>query len=447
MRFTFARMLACAFTLAAIAPHSLATHHLISPGQSWPPAAKNLRPGDEILLLPGEHRPALLQGIYGEEARPVVIRSADLKNPSVIRGGHVALQLSDCRHIVVRNVIISESTLCGLLIDDKQGDLVDQLLAPAVVSTTPNTALPQLSASADAAITGASAPDSDPLDHITIDSVTIRRIGPQGARHGMSIVGQQSVTVTGCTFEAWGGAAVEIMASRNVLVRQCALTGAPDHSQFDGIQVRGGSEAVRIEANTFTNAGVHAVRVGGRSKPEEFRPPLAEHSDAAGTETVFESARVTVMHNVILGSDCAVALSHARKCQVRNNTIIDPRQMVFAAAREHEQPRFGDLDACAILGNLITWRSGGSLSGLFLSTRPITRDQLALDVNLWWTDDCNERHGPLAQFPIEDHAEQLWEVDPLLDDQLQPRTDDAQLYGVPVDAPAKPPMRVANEGS
>jgi hypothetical protein len=428
-------MVACTVALGLSAASAHATTHLVSPGHTWPAATKNLRPGDEILLLPGEHRPAVLQSVHGERELPIIVRSADMKNPSVIKGGHIGLQLSNCRNVIVRNVVIAESTLCGMQLDARLGDVVDEL--SGAVKPEASLAVEHMTETGSA-----ESPETQP-GSILVEGVMFRKIGPKGARHGVSMLRQKGVRVVNCTFEGWGGAAVEVVASRDVAVQECVLSGTAECTQFDGIQVRAGSEDVRIEANSFQNAGVHAVRIGGQSKLDEFSPPLPETTDTVEMGTIFESSRVTVMHNIIVGSDCAVALSHARRCQVRNNTIVTPREMVFAAAREQEDPRFSDLDSCLILGNLVTWEAG-TVSGLFLSTLPLRRQQLALDVNLWWTEDCNERHGPMTKFAVEDHAEQLWETDPRLDDRFRPRQDDAQLYGVPLDADLQPRVRMAS---
>lgn len=55
--------------LSPVLPRSFADQHLVSSGQEWSRLAGVVRPGDEIVLLPGVHRPATLFGLPGGAGR------------------------------------------------------------------------------------------------------------------------------------------------------------------------------------------------------------------------------------------------------------------------------------------------------------------------------------------------------------------------------------------
>ena len=83
-----------------------AKQHLVRAGSNWEMLEKKLRPGDEIILMPGVHRAATLDNLRGTEARPIVIRSVDPRLGAKIRAEGYGLRLVNPRHVRVENLII-----------------------------------------------------------------------------------------------------------------------------------------------------------------------------------------------------------------------------------------------------------------------------------------------------------------------------------------------------
>src|SRR5690554_6584206 len=79
-----------------------ATQHLVDSGKDWQKITTMVRPGDEILLLPGNHRSAVLDGLQGTQNQPILIRGLDPHNPPLIDG---AIALLNPRHVILENVL------------------------------------------------------------------------------------------------------------------------------------------------------------------------------------------------------------------------------------------------------------------------------------------------------------------------------------------------------
>lgn len=388
--------LAWATLLIAAGPVE-ATQHLIRPGDSWTDLAPRLRPGDEIILMPGQHRPAVLDDLHGTAAQPITIRGLDPDYPSVIEAEREGIRLRRPRHVIIRNLRITGASINGITLNDE------------VDGRTPEHEESMV-----------------PFGHVVIDSVTIERTGPSGRRHAISAAGLEQITIRDCRFMGWGGAAIELVAIHNATVRDCELRGRTGFSQLAGIQVRAGSDHIVIERCHLIDAGAVAIVIGGASDVGEFR--LSREEDMT-PGSVFEARRVQVRQCLIHGGDTPVAFIKCIDSRFASNTIVRPRRWAYLVHDEPREPMFGSMRRCAFGSNLIVWEPG-DLEAFSFAAEGVSTDGLALEQNLWWSPTLQERQASLGPLHGEGRWPQIMDVNPKLDAAFEPTAPEAVVYGM-----------------
>lgn len=373
-------VLSVGISLASVASADL---HLVSPGQEWSRLAAVVRAGDEIVLLPGVHRPASLAGLRGEPSRPIVIRGADAENPPRIEVGATGpgsgLLLQRPRHVIVQDVVIAGARHNGINIDDSDG----------------------------------SGSVGEPWQaDLTLRRVAVLRTGPSGNTDGIKLSGLRGVRVESCIVEGWGGSAIDMVGCHDVTIEGCTFRGLPGHEQSSGVQAKGGSTRVRIVGCRFEDAGQRAVNLGGSTGLAYFRPRVPEE---AGPGTRFEAEGVTVERCVFVAGDCAVAFVNSRGGVVRDCTIVAPRRWAFRLLHETADARFAASEGGAVEGCLLVWPAEGprTLVNVGPGTRPET---FRFGANAWWWPgaDGGEGDRALGALPGERAGEQVV-IDPRLD--------------------------------
>jgi hypothetical protein len=383
------RLVVPAVLAALIGAPAAATQHLIKPGEDWGRLSGRLRAGDEVILMPGRHRPGMLADAVGKAGKPIVIRGLDATRPAVIEGDRYGLRLIEPRHVELRDLTIQGGTISGVH------------------------ASPAEKASARAG----------PL---ALERVTILEIGPKGLRHGLALDRIEGVRVQECTFEAWGGFAIEVVASRNVSIDGCRMRGRDGFGQMGGVRLRAGTDRATVMNCRFENAGPDAIVLGGGSKPEEFLPALSE---SAAESSASEVSSVQVEMNLFVGCGCAVAMSSVDRGTVRQNTIIDATRAVISLRHDHDDPRFIPLRSCSFGSNLVTWQPG-RLERFQEAVEGTEPSQLFLEQNLWWCPGLDDtERARLMPFPGTGSTSQVTTVDPLLDADLKPRAREARPFG------------------
>lgn len=279
-------------------------------------ALRSAAPGTEILVAPGTYRGGLYFGnVRGELGAPIVIRALDPNNRPIFdntgsSGG--ILQFSHARHLEIRDLIFQGGTGNGLNLDDGN--------------------------------------EYGSSEHILIDNVWIRNLG-DGNDDTLKISGVDWFRVTNSTFENWGpgGSAIDVVGGHFAFIENNTFrhTGVANGS---GVQMKGGSSDIVVRRNYFENASVRAVQIGGSTGLKHFRP---------SAETInYEAARITVEHNVIVGSQAAVAFASSDGGIVRYNTIYRPGDWVFRILRENRTEGFGATRNGVIESNIIVTGSG-----------------------------------------------------------------------------------------
>lgn len=375
----------------------LADQHHVSPGQEWSRLAAVVRPGDEIVLLPGVHRSASLAGLRGEPSRPIVIRGADAENPPRIEVGATGpgsgLLLQRPRHVIVQDVVIAGARHNGINIDDSGG--------------------------------GGAVGEPWAAD-VTLRRVVVLRTGPSGNTDGIKLSGLRGVRVERCLVEGWGGSAIDMVGCHDVTIEGCTFRGLPGHEQSSGVQAKGGSTRVRIVGCRFEDAGQRAVNLGGSTGSAYFRPRVPEE---AGPGTRFEAEDVIVERCVLVGGDCAVAFVNSRGGVVRDCTIVGPRRWAFRLLHETADARFAPSEGGVIEGCLLVWPGEGfrSLVNVGPGTRP---EKFRFGANAWWWPGAEGAAGvrALEALPGERRGEQAV-IDPRLDGDHRPTNAAAGRFG------------------
>lgn len=365
---------ACGFALmCALGNPALAIQHLVRPGDDWQALGPRLRPGDEIILMPGSHRGAMFEQIMGSAKRPITIRGADPANPSTIEAGREGLRIKSASHLVIRNLTVTGASVHGI----------------------------SLEAAEDA---GAGA--------VLIESVRVNKTGPKGVRHGISLRNLNNVRINDCLIDGWGGSAIEVVTCNDVIINGCTFKGLPDHAQQFGLRVRGLSTQVEINDCRFDQAGAIAISIGAASAIRDL--PSAK-VDGAKEGALSEATSVRVQRCSIMGSQCGVAFINASECAVRNSTFLRQTRCVFAVGSEQTDLRFSPGVRNAFARNVIVWNPGDLQ--VYAEVSPhIDQTKFVLDANLWWSSQSAEDRAKLGTLPGREILSQVYDVDPQLDE-------------------------------
>lgn len=411
LRRLLTRFLGCWLIAVAMAGSSHAQQpkgrqHLVNPGDDWSQLADQLRPGDEIILMPGVHRPAVLDDLRGTHERPIIIKSLTAEHPATINaamalpgaggaggtgsagsgGGRHGLLLRRTQHVIVQDLIITGATLHGI---EASG---------ARETSEPANQGPSL----------------------TLRHVTVTHVGPIGRRNGLLLRNLDRVIIEQCAFEGWGGSAVELVACNDVSIEKCSFRGLEDYSQMNAVQIRAGSERVRIEDCLMIDAGVTAVAMGGQSSSEEFRGPASANPRP-------EAARVRVTRNLVRGGHSAVAFINCDQCIARNNTIVRPQRWVYLIL-DNDGPQLAPSRRCTFASNLIHWQPG-DLQRFSHLRDGAAANGLTLDQNLWWSADLEKARSRLGELAGSSQFPQVMDVNPQLDDRYLPTEPQAMMFG------------------
>jgi hypothetical protein len=386
-----AALLGAAASLSA-APPALAMQHLVSPGQNWQALAPKVKPGDEIILMPGAHRPAVFTSLRGTINKPITIRGLDREHPAEIAAEHEGLAFHRAQHVILQDLTITGAKISGLVFDDLGED-------------------------------GAS--PSGFNDQIVLRRVSVIRTGPRGERHAITLAGVRGAFLDGCRAEGWGGSAVEIVGCRGVEIENCLFKGLDDHTQDCGIRARAGSVEIRIDRCRFEQGGVTAVSLGAISRIEDFRPPIPVDATSA---SIPEVARSQVTRCLIVDSQCAVAFVSSDDSLVRANTIIRPRQYVLWLTGSSADPRIARARRGVFGDNLVVW-TAEDLEQLARVDDAANPESFVMEQNLWWSPDLASRREKLGTLPGEMAFQQIMDVDPRLDERFRTGASVARAFG------------------
>ena len=268
------------------------------------------KPGDEIRIKPGRYKGGIsIKGLAGSALKPINIMASDSTQRPVFEGGESALYLSQVSYLKIDGLEITKSTANGLNIDHG-GDI------------------------------------SKPSHHIEIKNLKISEIGGRGNHDGIKLSGVDHFQVTNSLIQNWGGggSGIDMVGCHDGLIYETLFRGRGD-DQSNGVQAKGGSSEIAIQACRFEYAGSRAVNLGGSTGLAYFSPK----------DATYEAKNLKVMDCVILGSHAAVAFVGVDGAILMQNTLINPGKYVFRILQEQQGPRFVPCRLGVIEKNLVVY--------------------------------------------------------------------------------------------
>lgn len=310
-------------------------------------ALAEAKPGTRIRIEPGNYRPGVsVHDLHGTPDAPIVIEGTDREERPVFRGGTTGWHLSDCSHVILRNLSIAGQSGNGLNIDD--GGSYDT-----------------------------------PSHHILLENISVADIGPTGNHDGIKLSGVDDFIVRRCRLEGWGGQAIDMVGCHRGVIEECQFTGKHGFSQTTGPQTKGGSSEIVIRACHFDHAAGRAVNLGGSTGTAYFRPLDAK----------YEARQITVEGCTFLGSQAPIAFVGVRQAVVRYNTILRPEKWVMRILQETRDPDFLVCGNNRFERNLIVFRR--SDVNVFVNIGPGTNPEtFTFAHNLWYCEDRPEASRP-----------------------------------------------------
>lgn len=373
---------------------------LVAPGQDWEAIALKARPGDEIILMPGTHRPAILRDLKGTEKRPIIIKGLDENNPSTIKAKTYGIRLVRPRYVTLSNIIIVGALVNGILIDN---------------SPPPRNSKSRIEGQKP----------TEPSGDIILKNVQVLRTGVRGQRHAIFLIGQANVHIEGCYVSGWAGSAIEIVGCTEVTIQESTFVGLKEFSQLSGVRIRAGSTNVEVTMCHFENCGLSGICVGGASNLNEYFPTPDPNAQKG---SIYEARQVKIDRNIFLGGSTAITMTHCERTQILRNTIIRPEYYVFCLIQTHNSDLVGPARHFTIGNNIISWQKE-DLQKFFLIDESVDLKTLKMEPNLWWTRESAQSLLRLGQIPADTRIQQIFDVDPKLNQDLYPTNLRANGYG------------------
>lgn len=307
-------------------------------------AAAQAEPGDTILFRAGiyaggEH----VSNLQGTPSAWITIMAMPA-GEVVLRGGANAWQLSDAAYVRISGFVIEGQTGNGFNFDD--GGTIET-----------------------------------PAHDIILERCTFRALQATGNNDQLKLSGLDSFEVRDCSFTdgAAGGSMIDMVGCHaGTFLRNTFTRGGSN-----AIQAKGGSSNIRIERNTFLQAGQRALNIGGSTGLQFFRPPGIN----------YEASNIYVYSNVFVGSDAPIAFVGAVNSEVVNNTIVTPNRWAIRILQETTEPSFLQCGDNAFRNNIvyITNQAANPTINVGPNTRPET---FSFSNNLWYNSSNPSWGGP-----------------------------------------------------
>lgn len=354
-----------------------ATVHRVLPGTPWDGISLNARPGDEIVLEPGVHRPARIADLAGEPDRPIVIRARDANSLAEIRGGPSGLELVRPSHVEVRNLFIRDVAGAGL------------------------------------AIVG----DADrPARGVLLRNCLLSGCGVAGRTPAIRIERVEGLTIADSRIQGFGPAAISIEPGRNVRLERIQLVSAESGPDRVGISISGGSDQVEIDRSSVASSLGAAFSIGW---PVEGSPPASEAALAAN---------VSIRNVLSVRNAVFVRIGSARAVDLRRNTIVDPLDTpLLVGPPPKDRPPAA---AVRFRGNLVAWTPNTlkRLSGVAAGS--VDRPDVEYGANLWFSPELPAALPLLGTWEGRVAEQQVTDLDPRLDNVSMPLEPAAKAFGI-----------------
>lgn len=337
------------------------------------------RPGDLILVEPGDYRGFSARGVRGVEGAPIILRAADEQRPPRFTGTVHFIAPSD---LTLDSLLFEGSPANGLNIDD--GGMLDA-----------------------------------PARGITLRRLVVRACGGRGNHDGIKLSGVVDSLIESCVIERWGrqGSAIDMVGCARIRIEGCTVRDSEENPAASGIQAKGGSRAIVIRRCRFEHAGQRAVNIGGSTGRAYFRP----------RPEGFEAKEIVVEGCTFVGSMAPIAFVGVDGAVVRFNTLHRPRRWVLRILQETRDQDFVPCRDGVFSDNLVVFRASEIASAVNIGpgTSP---ESFRFARNHWYAMDDPARSRPHLPTPEVDGSAG---VDPLL------QNPDAGDFGVRDASPAR----------
>jgi hypothetical protein len=315
------------------------------------------QPGDTIMVHTGTYAGGLnINNLQGTSTAWIRIFTAP--NSTVIyNGGNNAWQMTDAAYIHIRGFIFQQQTGNGFNMDD---------------GGTYNT----------------------PSHHILFENCTFRNINATGNNDLLKLSGVDDFEIRNCNFinGSFNGSGIDMVGCHNGIIRGCFFDyqGTFNNTNYgNGIQAKGGSANIRMEANFLRNTGPRAFNLGGSTSAAFFRPANAP----------YEASDLKVYANIIIGTDASVAFVGCINTEVINNTIYLPTRWAIRILQENTDPAMATCGNNKFINNII-FRDNQMVTECNIgpSTAPST---FTISHNLWYHAQNPSWTGPTS-LPVTD---------------------------------------------
>ncbi len=269
-------------------------------------ALASATPGARIRVKSGEYERFNFANVTGTAEEPIVVTAADSHAPPVFRG----MQFSDVAHFELSGITILGAPANGLNIDD--GGTFET-----------------------------------PSHHVTLRDIVVRDCGGRGNEDGIKLSGLDDFRLSNCTVETWGrgGSAVDMVGCHRGVIEACTFRDRTEDPASNGVQTKGGTSDVTINACRFEHAGQRAVNLGGSTALALFRPK---------PET-FEARDIVIEGCTFVGSEASLAFVGVDGATVRFNTFYRPQKWFLRILQETREPGFVPCRNGIFSDNLVVW--------------------------------------------------------------------------------------------
>ena len=324
--------------------------------------------GTVIRLSPGTYVGGIhLSGIAGRKEAPVKVVAGDPQQPPVIEGGSSGMQLSGCSFVELHGLVFSGAADNGLNIDDGGGK------------------------------------GKPPAQGILLKGLRVtNKTAPKGNRDGIKLSGLSGFRIEGCTVERWGtgGSAVDMVGCRDGVVEHCTFQHDPDAAaEANGVQMKGGSEDVRVSRCRFLHTGARGVNLGGSTGADFFRPPGA----------TWEARALTVEDCLFVGSAAPVAFVGVDGAKVQRNTLMYPGRWALRILQENQGAGMTRCRNGSFSGNLIVFRSSELREAV--NAGPNTEQEtFTYSENAWVCEDQPENTARIMRRRFEEKVDDYGKI-------------------------------------
>ena len=324
-------------------------------GTRWDAVATFLRPGDEICLGTGKHLPAVLEGLKGTEAQPIVIRSDPSLKLAEIEGGSYGLRLIGCEWVRVERLAIRTAGGVGVSIEPK-----------------------------------ADSPSHD----ILLRDLLIDAPDPEASVTGISVERSQKVVIDSCFIQNCRDASIRLASVREAQIRKIQSRINAGSRGGQGLRIEGDSHIIIADDLYFrgpfgatldlaTPRPLEGEAHAKPSVPSSSNSAVTSEPDSKPNGSRVAASEIHISRCRAIDVNSFLSVGNVSRSTVNSCTVVDPRDTVYeiechASTSPGARLEFGN--------NLIVWEPG-RLKRIASVSNSSDESILELARNLWWSKE------------------------------------------------------------